>query len=129
MSKGAIQVVAILRAQPGMEQQLRDVLLGLVEPTRAEPGCVSYDLHINKDNPAEFVFVESWTNAASLDAHFETSHIKSVIGRFPDLVVSHSLLLTLDSAVHVGDVCLQTMNTDSRPSSRRRLWLTCLQWE
>ena len=81
-------VVAHLQAKPGKEEELRTVLLGLVAPTRREPGCIKYELHGNEADPAEFSFIEEWTDGAALDAHFETDHIKDAIGKFPDLLAA-----------------------------------------
>ncbi len=81
----SLHVVAVLHAQPGREGELRELLEGLIEPTRAEPGCIGYRLHSNDADPAEFVFIEEWEDGAALDAHFETPHIGAAVTRLPDL--------------------------------------------
>jgi hypothetical protein len=40
-----------LEAVPGHEEELAQHLLGLVGPTRAEPGCLVYNLHRDPENP------------------------------------------------------------------------------
>ena len=86
MPEGTLRVVAHLYAKPGKEEELRSLLLGLVAPTRKEPGCIKYELHGNQENPSEFSFIEEWTDGSALDAHFETDHIKDLITRLPDLL-------------------------------------------
>ena len=86
MGANTLRVVATLRAQPGKAGELRAVLEGLIAPTRAETGCIRYELQENVDNPAEFVFVEEWTDQAALDAHFETDHIKAAVKKAPTLL-------------------------------------------
>jgi quinol monooxygenase YgiN len=49
----------------------------LLSPTRAEAGCVNYDLHQSQTDPALFVFYENWTSEAHLDAHSKSPHIQS----------------------------------------------------
>jgi quinol monooxygenase YgiN len=44
--------------QPGKEQILRDALLAMIEPTKKEPGCISYMLHGDPKNPAVFYLFE-----------------------------------------------------------------------
>jgi quinol monooxygenase YgiN len=40
----------------------------------------------NQEDPREFTFTEEWTDAGALATHFETEHIRSALGRFPDLL-------------------------------------------
>ena len=40
----SFQVVAVITAKPGSEDVVRDAMSGLVAPTRAESGCLSYCL-------------------------------------------------------------------------------------
>ena len=37
----------------------------------AEPGCVAHAVHIDCENPLKLVFIEKWTDAATLAAHFK----------------------------------------------------------
>jgi quinol monooxygenase YgiN len=74
-----VHVIAIFVAAAGKEQELEQLLEGLVEPTRREAGCLRYDLM--RGTPGEsgdFVFVEEWESEAALDAHSQSAHIKEV---------------------------------------------------
>jgi quinol monooxygenase YgiN len=73
----SLTVIAHIRAKPGHESRVRQVLQGLVFPTRAEAGCINYDLHQSQTDPALFVFYENWTSEAHLDAHSKSPHIQS----------------------------------------------------
>lgn len=73
----SLTVIAHIRAKPGQESRVRQVLQGLVSPTRAEAGCINYDLHQSQADPALFVFYENWTSEAHLDAHSKSPHIQS----------------------------------------------------
>jgi hypothetical protein len=42
--------LALFRAKPGQAEALGVALTDLVEPTRREAGCVSYDLHHSFDD-------------------------------------------------------------------------------
>jgi quinol monooxygenase YgiN len=46
--------MARLGALNGQIEQTKAFLSSLIEPARAEPGCVEYWLHRDKDDPAEF---------------------------------------------------------------------------
>lgn len=72
---GKVTVVAYHRAKPGKERALREALLAVCGPTRAEKGCINYDLHESPDDPSVLVFLENWESKADLDAHLASPHI------------------------------------------------------
>jgi quinol monooxygenase YgiN len=74
-----LQVVAVLVAKAGSEQVVGQALSDLVEPTRAEPGCTSYQLFTSMADPATFITVETWTSQDDLDAHMQTPHIQEAL--------------------------------------------------
>ena len=86
VTEPTLRVVARMKARAGKGSELRDLLQGLVEPTRKEPGCITYELLENNDDPGEFTFVEEWTDGKALDAHFATEHIKHALERLPELL-------------------------------------------
>lgn len=65
-----LTIVAILRARAGREDELGRRLAELVTPTRAEAGCINYDLHRADTDPAVWVLYENWRSDADLDLHF-----------------------------------------------------------
>jgi len=87
MSK-KIRVVARLIAFPNKVEEAKALLLGLVEPTRKEAGCLQYDLLQNQADPTDFTFVEEWESDESLDAHLGSEHIQSAIAQIPELIAS-----------------------------------------
>ncbi len=70
-----LNVVAVLKAKPGSETVLQEALAGLVEPTRAEDGCVSYKLFSSASDASTFITIERWRSQDDLDAHMQTAHI------------------------------------------------------
>ena len=81
-----LTVIARVRAKAGQESRLRQEMQRLLAPTRAEAGCISYDLHQSQSDPALFVFYENWASQAALDAHFQTPHMQAHLNLVPDLV-------------------------------------------
>jgi len=82
---GKVTVIANIRAKPGMEHEVKKALLGLRGPTRAEKGCINYDLHQSPDDPTLFLFHENWTTKAALDAHLQSPQIKTLVQRMDAL--------------------------------------------
>lgn len=93
MPESLLTVVAHFTAKPGKEEELRQTLLGLVEPTRKEEGCVQYDLHVGTGDPGKFVFYENWTSMAHLDAHSQSPHLIA-LGKVKDDLAESVEVLT-----------------------------------
>jgi quinol monooxygenase YgiN len=74
---GSLTVIAHIRAKAGQESRVRQILQGLLAPTRAEVGCINYDLHQSQTDPALFVFYENWESEGRLEAHARSAHIQS----------------------------------------------------
>ena len=72
-----LTVIAHLRALNGQIEETKQFLLGLIEPTRQEAGCVEYWLHQDNDDPAEFTFYENWTDRSEWDKHMELPHLEA----------------------------------------------------
>jgi quinol monooxygenase YgiN len=79
-----LPVVAVITAKAGSEQQVQQALTALVEPTRSEPGCISYELLVSAADPATFITVETWRSQADLDAHLQTPHVQQALAAAGD---------------------------------------------
>jgi quinol monooxygenase YgiN len=51
-------------------------LLKLIDITRAEEGCINYDLHQDKENPAHFLFYENWESRELWQKHMGNQHLQ-----------------------------------------------------
>jgi len=71
LPKGAVTRIVIMRAREGQEILLEAELRALINPSRKEEGCITFDLHRSVDTPAGFLLHEVW---ASRDAHTEHIH-------------------------------------------------------
>ena len=73
MTENIVTVTAIIKVKPGSEEQAKQVLLQAVTPTRAEAGCLNYDLHQSVSDPTEFLFHENWASEEALKAHADSA--------------------------------------------------------
>ena len=48
----------------------------LIATTRAEQGCINYDLHQDNENPAHFLFFENWESRELWQQHMNNQHLK-----------------------------------------------------
>ena len=81
MSTKTLRVVAHLKSKPDKIQETRDALVDLIELTRAEDGCIVYELTQNNEDPTDFTFVEEWASDAALDKHLQSDHIRNLQSR------------------------------------------------
>jgi quinol monooxygenase YgiN len=86
MPADPLRVVARIKAKPEAVGDVRELLCGLVEPTRKESGCVTYELLQNREDPTDFTFVEEWESEAVLESHAASDHIKAIGPKLQPLV-------------------------------------------
>jgi quinol monooxygenase YgiN len=88
MSKTTIRVVARVVALPDQVEEVKSVLLGLIEPTRKEEGCIVYELLQNQADSTDFTFVEEWETQALLEAHLASAHIEEAESQLNGLIAA-----------------------------------------
>lgn len=81
-----LTLIAFIPAKSGMGDELGRRLLALVEPSRAEPGNINYDLHRSIEDPDMWVLYENWRDAADLAAHFEFPYMKAFVATLPEVL-------------------------------------------
>jgi quinol monooxygenase YgiN len=91
-----IRVIARALARAGKENQLRNALVAMLTPTRAEPGCGVYQLY-ESNNRGRFYFYEEWESQAALDRHIETPHYKQLAHTIRDCLEGAFEINILDS--------------------------------
>ncbi|MEO8850705.1 MAG: putative quinol monooxygenase [Allobranchiibius sp.] len=70
-----LDVIAVIEAKSGSEGEVKAALQELATATRAEEGCISYELKVAADKPTTFITVEKWRSAQDLDGHMNSAHI------------------------------------------------------
>jgi quinol monooxygenase YgiN len=88
-----LTVIAKVVAKKGSVERVRAELLKLIEPTRKENGCLEYTLHRDNDDPAIFLFYETWQSRDSLSAHMESEHFKSYVNAVDGLLAGKAVHL------------------------------------
>lgn len=71
----ALTILAQITAAKGKEALVRAELEKLVPITRAEAGCVQYDLHADNETPGVFVFYETWESRELWQTHMNAPHL------------------------------------------------------
>lgn len=79
MSTPKLTITGSVLAKADKIDLVKSELLKLIDITRAEEGCIQYDLHQDNENPAQFLFFENWENRELWQKHMGNSHIAAYL--------------------------------------------------
>lgn len=92
MTQSKLSIVARIFVKEGKLDLVKNELLKLIEPTRAEKGCINYDLHQDHENDHLFFYLENWETRELWQDHMATDHIvaymKATEGALEDFIVN-----------------------------------------
>jgi quinol monooxygenase YgiN len=86
-----IVCIAEFISKDGQEAELRKHLQGLIAPTRAEQGCLSYALHRSVDCDKTYTMIERFKSKADFDFHSQQDYLLQFIQIAPNLTASTSV--------------------------------------
>jgi len=75
MNTQKLTIVARILAKEEKRELVKSELLKLIETTRAEEGCINYDLHQDNENPNFFLFYENWESRDLWQKHMANAHL------------------------------------------------------
>lgn len=81
----AYTVMIILESRQDSVEQLKQLLISIVDPSRRESTCLEYRLHQSITNPAQFVLYERWESKEAHQQQFQKPYILALgenIGQF-----------------------------------------------
>ena len=81
-----LTVIAKFQTNPGSEEEVKQALLGMTAPSRAEDGCLNYDILQSDEDPKVLFTYENWTGKPALEMHMQTPHFKNLGERLPPLL-------------------------------------------
>jgi quinol monooxygenase YgiN len=70
-----LTIVANIKAKTDKIALVKAELLKLIEVTRAEKGCINYDLHQDNDKPEHFMIYENWESRDVWQVHVANQHL------------------------------------------------------
>lgn len=75
----SVMIVAKFVASPGKADELKKVLSACIAPSRAEAGCLHYDLYRSTEDGNVFLFHETWQSAEAIAEHEQQEHFKKLV--------------------------------------------------
>lgn len=85
MNDEKIVLVARLKVKNDKVEETKQAALAIVADSRAEAGCINYDIHQAIDDETVFVWHETWANKAALDEHFEKDYFKTFFAKVQEI--------------------------------------------
>ena len=88
-------IVARFRARDGHAEEVEALLLGFVEPSRKEEGCLFYDLHREIEDANTFVILDGWRDKSAFEAHATSTHVAKTLARLEPLLAATPVISEL----------------------------------
>ena len=79
MAVQTLIIVAKILAKEGKVDLVKNELLKLIDVTRAEEGCINYDLHEDNENKNLFLFYEKWASRDLWQKHMQNAHLAEYV--------------------------------------------------
>ena len=66
----------VFKAKPNCNEKMRELLQAMVVPSKAEQGCVLYEIYQSKEDESMFTAIETWVDDEALLGHQTSEHYK-----------------------------------------------------
>lgn len=86
-----LTIVANIIAKDDKIDLVKGELEKLIDITRAEEGCIQYDLHQDNENLAHFLFYENWESRELWQTHMANDHLAAYMVATEGAVESFTL--------------------------------------
>jgi quinol monooxygenase YgiN len=80
-----ISIIAKFKVNEGEEQNFLTLTKDLIQASKAEAGCIEYDLHKNIKEPLTFCMIEKWKDQEAVDFHNKTSHFTNAVPKIVEI--------------------------------------------
>lgn len=97
-----IVVTALVQVRPDQVDTALSALETAITATHGEPGCITYALHRDLEDPSRLVIIEKWASAEALAEHGETPHLKQLFTDLGPLLAAPPTIIHTEP-VPIGD--------------------------
>lgn len=89
-----LNVIARIQPRPENLDAARNAICGIIDRTRAEPGCITFRLSENAEDGSMHLY-EEWRDEAALAAHHAQPYTKEVFETYKDWLAEEPQILHL----------------------------------
>ncbi|SDZ13621.1 Quinol monooxygenase YgiN [Jannaschia faecimaris] len=79
-----LALVARILPKPLHRQAAFDAILGILAQTRAEPGCLRFELNEGDDGDMALYLEERWVDDAALKSHYDQPYVAKVFAAYEE---------------------------------------------
>lgn len=80
-----ITIVAKGFIKQGKAEEFKILAERLINESRKESGCISYNLYEDSNNCNILTFIEEWENSEAIKSHNSSEHFTSIVPKFAEL--------------------------------------------
>ena len=71
---------------PDSRERALELARGMIDATRSEAGCISYDFYVGLSDPNTLMLFQEWETMEALMGHFQTEHMGEFLSELPKVV-------------------------------------------
>lgn len=86
-----LTIVANIITKADKINMVKSELLKLIDITRAEKGCINYDLHQDNESPTHFMLYENWESRELWQTHMGNQHLQDYMAATEGAVETFTL--------------------------------------
>jgi quinol monooxygenase YgiN len=90
-----VVVLATTKAKPGKEADLERALRDVAAPTRAQRGCLKFELYRSVNDPAAITDFERWSSVEDHERHLQGDQVKMLMTRFDGILTAPPEIVAL----------------------------------
>lgn len=80
-----ISIIAKNLVKEGKVEEFKAVAKELIEKSREEEGCISYNLNVDINNEHILTFIEEWKDKEAIQLHNNSTHFKTIVPKLGEL--------------------------------------------
>lgn len=81
-----LNIIATITVKPEFQEASNPIFKRLVTGSRAEPGCLRYELNQSIEDPNIYIVIERWQSQHAIDLHNTTAHFTEFVNFAKDHV-------------------------------------------
>ena len=85
-----ITLIAHITSHADKADIVQTALKELAEHTRAEDGCMQFNVHRDQENQAHFMLIENWISRELWQIHMESQHLQNYLKNTDGLIDTQS---------------------------------------
>ena len=79
-------------AKPEQRDELIALCTSMIDPSRAEKGCIHYSFYQDLNDDNKFFFYEEWNDQSTIDLHNNSKHFLDFQPKFKTMIIGDAIV-------------------------------------